>query len=183
MEQVQWVFVKDTGKRNVIFMQRRIPEKSQRKRMYTYFLFHIAHAKSFDRLCYNEVLELKQKLDIFLKDSSIIQNVYSSKSHTCWKKRSSINIKKNIKLCKTKMGLLIGLFSRYCEAILSELILREFIIGDHNNNIRYVDGIRCVEADRKKKLKEILQKVLKRIEKKGLINSCKKRKCLIFSKK
>ncbi len=79
------------------------------------------------------------------------------------------------------MCLLTGLYS---EAILRELeILPGFIIGGHNlNNIRYADDTVLI-ADTEKKLQNLLQKVAKESEKKGLSINYKKTECMVISKR
>lgn len=77
----------------------------------------------------------------------------------------------------------MDLFNRYSDAILRELeILPRFITGGHSlNNRRYADDTVPI-ADMERKLQDLLQKVVKESEKKGLSISSKKTESIVINK-
>lgn len=178
--QEQCGFVKDIGTRNAIFMLRILSERAIKTQKYVYLCF-IDNAKTFDKVRYKDLLELLSTLGISGKDIRVIKDLYwrqtaCIRTENEFSRYTKIEKYKNRK-CETRMCLL----NLYSEAFLRELeVLPGFIIGGHNlKNIRYTDDTVLI-ADTERKLQNLLQKVAKESEKKGL--SIKKTECMVLSK-
>ena len=148
------------------------------------FLCFIDYTKAFDKVRHETLLDMLQELEIDGKDIRIIRNLY-------WNQEAAVRHEGEYsEFCKIKRGVRQGcvlspdLFNLYSENILRNIDeIEGIVIGGHNlNNLRYADDIVLITSFRKK-LQEMLDKIVRYSEEKGLSINLQKTECMTISKR
>ena len=148
------------------------------------YLRFIDYTKAFDKVKYEEIINILEILDMDGKDLRIIKNLY-------WKQTVAVRMDNEVSnFQQIKRGVRQGcvlspdLFSLYSEMIMHHLEGTPRIqIGGHNiNNLRYADDTVLI-AETEEDLQELLDTVVKESEIKGLTLNSKKTEVMVVSRK
>ena len=158
----------DEGTGNVIFVLRRLVERSVEKQRDVYTCV-IDYSKAFDTVKHESLVELLQSLDVDKSETRLITNLY-------WKQTAAVRCGDDIsEWLDIKQGVRQGcVASPHLFALYTEMIMRELddmdgfrIGGTVVNNLRYADNT-VIIAESEEQLQRLINVVVTKSEEKGL---------------
>ena len=176
-------FVKNSDTINAIFALNRLIENALEIGKDIYLCF-IDYEKAFDKVRHVELMRILKSIEIDGKDLRLIETLYR-------KQRVAVRIEDKLtEWTEIKRGVRQGccmspdFFNLYAEVIIREIKEEDGIkIGGKNiNNIRYADDT-VVIADSEEKLQNLLQRVNKESELRGIKINIKNTKIMVVSKR